>query len=130
MIKLQPNKLLTYKNQVLVFYNYTKVHNSTYNHFIKLSRICHKLRNMRHQVRIKLTHKSWYPIKQRNQTKSSNLLIMVILPSSLTITLHEVISSSSSCRAASMNIPDPLSPLLPIIYRFWQVFRATSHILI
>ena len=39
------------------------------------------------------------------------------------------ISSSSSCRAASMDIPDPLSPLLPIIHSLWQVFRATSHIL-
>ncbi len=38
-------------------------------------------------------------------------------------------SSSSSCRAASMDIPDPLSPLLPIIHRLWQVFKATSRIL-
>ena len=30
---------------------------------------------------------------------------------------HKVyISSSSSCRAASTDIPDPLSPLLPIIH--------------
>ena len=36
-------------------------------------------------------------------------------------------SSSSSCRVASTNIPDPLSPLLPIIHRLWQVFRATSR---
>ena len=28
-----------------------------------------------------------------------------------------------------MDIPDPLTPLLPIIYRLWQVFRATSCIL-
>ena len=33
---------------------------------------------------------------------------------------------SSSCRAARTDIPDPLSPLLPIIHRLWQVFRATS----
>ena len=39
------------------------------------------------------------------------------------------ISSSSSCRAASTDIPDPLSPLLPIVHRLWQVFRATSRIL-
>ena len=39
------------------------------------------------------------------------------------------ISSSSSCRAASMDIPDPLSPPLPIVHRLWQVFRATSSIL-
>ena len=38
-------------------------------------------------------------------------------------------SSSSSCRAASTDIPDPLSSLLPIFHRLWQVFRATSRIL-
>ena len=25
-----------------------------------------------------------------------------------------------------MDIPDPLSPLFPIVHRLWQVFRATS----
>ena len=35
-------------------------------------------------------------------------------------------SSSSSCRAASTDIPDPLSPLLPFVHRLWQVFRTTS----
>ena len=38
-------------------------------------------------------------------------------------------SSSSSCRAASTDIPDPLLLLLPIIHRLWQVFRVTSRIL-
>ena len=38
-------------------------------------------------------------------------------------------SSSSSCRAASTDIPDPLSPLLPIVHRHWQAFRATFRIL-
>ena len=37
--------------------------------------------------------------------------------------------SSSSCRAISTDIPDPLSPLLPIVHRLRQVFRATSRIL-
>ena len=36
-------------------------------------------------------------------------------------------SSSSSCRSVSTDIPDPLSPLLPIVYHLWQVFRATFH---
>ena len=36
------------------------------------------------------------------------------------------VSSSSSCRAASTDIPDPLSPLLPITHRLRQVFRVTS----
>ena len=35
-------------------------------------------------------------------------------------------SSSSSCRAASTDIPDTLSPLLPIIHCLRLVFRATS----
>ena len=33
------------------------------------------------------------------------------------------------CYAASTDIPDPLSPLVPIFHRFWQVLRATSRIL-
>ena len=37
--------------------------------------------------------------------------------------------SSSSCRAGSTDIPDPLSPLLPIVHRPRQVFRTTSCIL-
>ena len=37
--------------------------------------------------------------------------------------------SSSSCRAASTGIPDPLSPLLPVLHRLWQVFMATTRIL-
>ena len=36
---------------------------------------------------------------------------------------------SSSCRAASTDIPDPLSPLPPIIHRLQQVFKAPSRIL-
>ena len=39
-------------------------------------------------------------------------------------------SSSSSCRAISTHSPDHLSPLLPIVQRFWLVRRATSCILI
>ena len=40
-----------------------------------------------------------------------------------------VLYSSSSYRAASTDIPDPLSLLLPIVNRLWQVFRAPSCIL-
>ena len=39
-------------------------------------------------------------------------------------------SSSSSCRAASTDIPDPLSPHLPIVHRFWQgsgLHPVSSH---
>ena len=50
------------------------------------------------------------------------IIIMIVLARKLS-------SSSSSCRAASTDIPDPLSPLLPIIHRFWQFFRDTSRIL-
>ena len=36
--------------------------------------------------------------------------------------------SSSSCRAISTDIPDPLAPSLPIIHCFQQVLRATPCI--
>ena len=39
------------------------------------------------------------------------------------------LTSSSSCRGASTDIPDPLSPHLPFVHRLRQVFRATSYIL-
>ena len=38
-------------------------------------------------------------------------------------------SSSLSFRAGSTDIPDPLSPLLPIVHGPRQVFRITSRIL-
>ena len=38
-------------------------------------------------------------------------------------------SSSSSYRAGSTDIPDPLSPFLPIVHRPRQVFRTTTCIL-
>ena len=41
----------------------------------------------------------------------------------------KTISSSLSCCAASTDIPDALSLLLPIVHRLWQVFRAISRIL-
>ena len=45
------------------------------------------------------------------------------------IYIYIYILSSSSCRAASTDIPDPLSPRLPIIHRLWQVFSVTSRII-
>ena len=44
----------------------------------------------------------------------------------LTATLSYT-SSSSSCRAGSTDIPDPLSPLFPIVHRLWQVFRCLEE---
>ena len=43
--------------------------------------------------------------------------------------LKWLMPSSSSRRAASTDIPDPLSPRLPIIHRLRQVFRVTSSII-
>ena len=42
---------------------------------------------------------------------------------------HHCFSSSLSCRAGSTDIPDPLSPLFPIVHRLWLVFWTTSRIL-
>ena len=41
----------------------------------------------------------------------------------------EYIYILSSCRVTSMDIHEPLSPLLPIVHRFWQVLRTISRIL-
>ena len=38
-------------------------------------------------------------------------------------------SSSSSYRATSTDIPDPLSPLLPVVHHFYQVLSGTSRML-
>ena len=54
------------------------------------------------------------------------LLIMAIIAN---LKWSVISSTSSSCRAASTDIHDPLSPLLPIVHRLWQVFWATSRIL-
>ena len=45
------------------------------------------------------------------------------------IVIKMLSSSSSSYRAGSTDIPDPLSPLLPIVHRPRQVFRTTTCIL-
>ena len=37
-------------------------------------------------------------------------------------------SSSSSCGVASMDLPDPLSPPVSIVYRSWDVFMAITSI--
>ena len=42
---------------------------------------------------------------------------------------YTIYPSSSSCRAASTDIADPISPFLPIVRRLCQVFRATPRIL-
>ena len=44
------------------------------------------------------------------------------------IYIYICISLSSSCLAISTDISDPLSPPLPIVHSFWQIFRATSCI--
>ena len=68
----------------------------------------------------------FYPTLRLNIYYNWDYVGVFITTSQMSILL---VISSSSCRAASTDIPDPLSPLLPIIHRFWQVFRVTSHIL-
>ena len=63
----------------------------------------------------------WYFLSLRLANNNNNNQLMQVWKTSS--------SSSSSCRAASRDIPDPLSPLLRIVHRLWQVFRATSRIL-
>ena len=44
------------------------------------------------------------------------------------IYIYIYISSLLSCPAASMDLPDPLSPPVSIIHRSREVFQATSSI--
>ena len=62
-----------------------------------------------------------------NYFKDSITLPSVFINFSINI-YYVWISSSSSCRAISTDIPDSLSSLLPIVHCFRQVLRATSRI--
>ena len=62
---------------------------------------------------------------KRQQPRIQHKLMLYYNPDQLL----NLSSSSSSCRAASTGIPDPLSPLLPIIHRLREVFRVTSCVL-
>ena len=76
-----------------------------------------------------------YLHKQRGLTVFFEIIVYLLFDEILKeyclqeIMIEVYISSSSSCRAASTDIPDPLSPLLPIIHRLRQVFRVTSCVL-
>ena len=64
--------------------------------------------------------------------KLNNILINIVLLINQSVYVFlgtPCKASSSSCRAGSTDIPDPLSPLLPIVHRSRQVLRTTSRIL-
>ena len=89
------------------------------------------------QIRIpkKYYHTEW--VKRHNNTEGIviglvwfygiSAIIGYIMPNPVYTYISS--SSSSSCRAESTNIPDPLYPRLPINHRLWQVFRVTSRII-
>ena len=56
------------------------------------------------------------------------IYIYIIMYTDIYIYIY-ISSSSSSYHAGSTDIPDPLSPLLPIVHRPRQVFRTTTCIL-
>ena len=68
-----------------------------------------------------ITDNGWYAIKSN---KKKRCLIRTIIRQQCNFKS----SSSSSGRTISTDIPDPFSPPLCIVHRFWQVFRATSCI--
>ena len=57
-----------------------------------------------------------------------DLFLNILVPVTLLLTILSS-SSSSSCHAASTDFSYTLSPLLPIVHRFWSVLRATPLIL-
>ena len=74
-----------------------------------------------HQMWLELTHEGWLAYLRNHYTirGAQNWPYVTSVCKLL----------SSSCRAASTDITDPPSPLLPIIHRFWQAFKLTSRIL-
>ena len=94
-----------------------------------------KTNNNNNKVR-RRRRRTYHPILVRvqiefNLTTRKEYIVKSILPFQVTTDRKwkKTSSSSSSCRTASTDIPNPLLPLLPIIHRLWQVFRATSYIL-
>ena len=64
--------------------------------------------------------------QMRSNSFKNNVTNKLIACKSYIYINHIYMSSSSSYRAGSTDIPDPLSPLLPIVHRPRQVFRTTS----
>ena len=93
-------------------------------HFFQLMRYCYRCVWIDQLISVtcRLTWRWLYLVKNSCFYLSSLKDQWFLLPAPLS-------SSSSSCCAASTDISDPLSPLLPIIHRLRQVFRTTSRIL-
>ena len=66
---------------------------------------------------------------QINLHISSALATSIMLFYVLLQTYDDLSSFLSSCRAISIDIPNPFSPHLPIVHRFWKVLRDTPSIL-
>ena len=89
--------------------------------------IAYKLYNVNtNQITIKINHHNPTTIIHTSQTDH---LPSQFYDNSLLFSYNHHHASSSSCRAASTDIPDPLSPHLPIIHRLWLVLRVTSRII-
>ena len=58
-----------------------------------------------------------------------HIYIYVYMYACIYIYICIYMSSSSSCRAVCADIPDRLSPFLPITHRLRQVFRITTRVL-
>ena len=93
--------------------------------------LCRHRMPVRKVMRFKLTCRIWQYIKRI-------FLIKIFLKIPLRLigcmkvcdSWPKLATSSSSCRAISTDISDPLSPPLPIVHCFRQVLRATRRILI
>ena len=86
----------------------TQLHNIKYSYLIQI--ICPQLYGFKYSYPIQIICTQLYCFKYSYQ-------ILITISS----------SSSSSCRATSTDIPDPLSPLFPIVHHLRQVFQLSSH---
>ena len=61
-------------------------------------------------------------------SKTNQIMSIIFLTQNIRIQICIHRPNISSCHAISMDIPDPLSPPLPIVHCFRQVFRTRSRI--
>ena len=74
---------------------------------------------------VRVNHKEDYVENSISLGRSILFSLLTLQLTLIYIYIYIYIYISSSYRAGSTDIPDPLSPLLPIVHRPRQVFRTT-----
>ena len=88
--------------------------------FLEIKIFCHK--PIPKQYRVYLYVKKKFRKISFLLLKNNSMYLLNVLCECVCVYIY--IPSLSSCHAISMDIPDPLSPCLPIVHCSWQVLRG------